>query len=140
LSPRWLETIPGPIPGTPALVAALAARGVAQYAITNFGADTWAMFRPTFPVLAPMIDIVVSGVERLTKPDPAIFQLAAQRFGRVPERMLFIDDNHANIASAAALGCPWWTRRTKHSPSMRGTPAAQWKKMPTASPSPKTPK
>jgi 2-haloacid dehalogenase len=103
-SPRWLETIPGPIPGTPALVAALAARGVAQYAITNFGADTWAMFRPTFPVLAPMIDIVVSGVERLTKPDPAIFQLAAQRFGRVPERMLFIDDNPANIASAAALG------------------------------------
>ena len=103
-SPRWLETIPGPIPGTPALVAALAARGVAQYAITNFGADTWAMFSPTFPVLAPMIDIVVSGVERLTKPDPAIFQLAAQRFGRVPERMLFIDDNPANIASAAALG------------------------------------
>jgi 2-haloacid dehalogenase len=103
-SPRWLETIPGPIPGTPALVAALATRGVAQYAITNFGADTWAMFRPTFPVLAPMIDIVVSGVERLTKPDPAIFQLAAQRFGRVPERMLFIDDNPANIASAAALG------------------------------------
>jgi 2-haloacid dehalogenase len=101
---RWLETIPGPIPGTPALVEALAARGVPQYAITNFGADTWAMFRPTFPVLDPMIDIVVSGVERLTKPDPAIFQLAAQRFGRVPERMLFIDDNAANIASAEALG------------------------------------
>ena len=102
--PRWLETIPGPIPGTPALVAALAAKSVPQYAITNFGADTWAMFRPTFPVLDPMIDIVVSGVERLVKPDLAIFHLAAQRFGREPERMLFIDDNAANIASAAALG------------------------------------
>ncbi len=102
--PRWLETIPGPIPGTPALVAALAAKSVPQFAITNFGADTWAMFRPTFSVLDPMIDIVVSGVERLVKPDPAIFHLAAQRFGREPERMLFIDDNAANIASAAALG------------------------------------
>ena len=101
---RWLETIPGLIPGTPALVATLAVRGVPQYAITNFGADTWAMFRPTFPVLDPMIDIVVSGVERLAKPDPAIFHLAVQRFGRAPERMLFIDDNAANIASAAALG------------------------------------
>jgi 2-haloacid dehalogenase len=102
--PRWLETIPGPIPGTPALVAKLADRGVPQYGITNFGADTWAMFRPTFPVLDPMIDIVVSGLERLAKPDPAIFELAARRFGRAPERMLFIDDNSANVASAAALG------------------------------------
>lgn len=103
-APRWLDTIPGPIEGTPALVEALAARGVSQFSITNFGADTFAMFRPTFPVLDHMGDIVVSGAERLMKPDPAIFQLAAQRFGHSPERMLFIDDNAANIASAAALG------------------------------------
>jgi len=101
---RWLETLPGPIPGTPALIEALAARGVPQFAITNFGADTWAMFRPTFPVLDHLGDIVVSGVERLTKPDPAIFHLAAARFGHAPERMLFIDDNALNIASASALG------------------------------------
>lgn len=103
-APRWLDTIPGPIEGTPALVEALAARGVPQFSITNFGADTFAMFRPTFPVLDHMGDIVVSGVEMLAKPDPAIFKLAADRFGHAPERMLFIDDNAANIASAAALG------------------------------------
>ncbi|MBX9661992.1 MAG: HAD family phosphatase [Novosphingobium sp.] len=103
-APRWLDTIPGPIDGTPALVEALAARGVPQFSITNFGADTWAMFRPTFPVLDHMGDVVVSGVERLIKPDPAIFHLAAQRFGHAPERMLFIDDNPANIATAGALG------------------------------------
>jgi len=103
-APRWLDTIPGPVAGTPALVEALASRGVPQYAITNFGADTWAMFRPTFPVLDVMIDIVVSGREKLIKPDPAIFELAARRFGRPPARMLFIDDNAANIACAAALG------------------------------------
>lgn len=103
-APRWLETIPGVIPGTPELVETLAARGVPQFAITNFGADTWAMFRPTFPVLDVMGDIVVSGTEKLVKPDPAIFNLAAQRFGHAPQRMLFIDDNAANIASAAALG------------------------------------
>lgn len=103
-APRWLDTIPGPIEGTPALIETLAARGVPQFAITNFGADTWAMFRPTFPVLDHMGAIVVSGVEKLAKPDPAIFHLAAQRFGHAPERMLFVDDNAANIASAAALG------------------------------------
>jgi 2-haloacid dehalogenase len=101
---NWLASLPGPVPGTPALIEQLAARGVPQYAITNFGVDAWAMFRPTFPVLDHLRDIVVSGTERLIKPDPAIFHLAARRFGCAPERMLFIDDNAANIASAAALG------------------------------------
>ncbi|WP_408591762.1 HAD family hydrolase [Novosphingobium sp.] len=101
---RWLETLPGPIAENLALIRRLAARGVPQFAITNFGVDTWAMFRPTFPILDLLDDIVVSGVERLVKPDPAIFALAARRFGHAPDRMIFIDDNVANIAAAQALG------------------------------------
>ena len=101
---RWLETVPGPVAGTHILVEALAARHVPLYAITNFGVDTWAMFRPTFPILDHMRDIVVSGTERLIKPGAAIFELAARRFGHQPAEMLFIDDNAANIAAAAALG------------------------------------
>jgi len=101
---HWLDSLPGPVPGTHALIERLAARGVPQYAITNFGVDAWEMFRPTYPILDHMRDIVISGVERLVKPDAAIFDLAAQRFGRAPETMLFIDDNAANIAAAQALG------------------------------------
>lgn len=104
---HWLDSIPGPVPGTHDLVRRLAARGVPQYAITNFGVDAWALFRPTFPILDHCRDIVVSGAERLIKPDPAIFQLAAQRFGQTPQTMLFIDDNAANVAAARALG--WHT-------------------------------
>ena len=102
--PRWLETLPGPVPGTAALIEVLAAKGVPLFAITNFGTDAWAMFRPTCSVLDHMRDIVVSGAELLTKPDPAIFALAARRFGYPPGRMLFIDDNVANVASARACG------------------------------------
>lgn len=101
---RFNETIPGPVPGTHALVENLAARGVPQYAITNFGAYVWPRFRPTEPVLAHFRDVVVSGVERLVKPDPAIFHLAAARFGHAPQAMLFIDDNAANVAAARACG------------------------------------
>lgn len=104
---HWLDSIPGPVAGTHDLVRRLAARGVPQYAITNFGVDAWALFRPTFPILDHCRDIVVSGAERLIKPDPAIFELAARRFGQAPETMLFIDDNAANIATARALG--WHT-------------------------------
>ena len=101
---RWLETVPGPVEGSAGLVADLAARGVPLFAITNFGLDTWAMFRPTCAVLDHFGDIVVSGVEKIAKPDPAIFALAATRFGHAPAAMLFIDDNLANVTSARSCG------------------------------------
>lgn len=104
---RWLETVPGAVPGTHALVEQLAARGTPLYAITNFGTDSWAMFRPTFPILDYFRIIVVSAHEQLTKPDPAIYALAAARFGHTPGEMLFIDDNAANIAAADV--CGWQT-------------------------------
>ena len=101
---RFNETIPGPIEGSVALVEALHARGVPLYAITNFGADLWQGFRPTLPVLARFRDIVVSGVEKIAKPDPAIYALAERRFGRAGPTMLFIDDSAANIASVRDSG------------------------------------
>jgi 2-haloacid dehalogenase len=77
---------------------------VPLYAITNFGADFWPPFRAEQPIFDRFIDIVVSGDEKLVKPNPAIYALAATRFGHAPEAMLFIDDSEANIASAIACG------------------------------------
>lgn len=101
---RFLETIPGLVPGTANLVRALHAKGRPLFAITNFAAPFWAEFRATDDLYDLFGDIVVSGVEKIAKPDPAIFHLAARRFGHAPGTMLFIDDNADNIASAAALG------------------------------------
>ncbi|WP_295527829.1 HAD-IA family hydrolase [Novosphingobium sp. Chol11] len=101
---NWLESLPGPVAGTHGLIERLAARGVPQFAITNFGVDAWNLFRPTFPILDHLQDIVISGVERLVKPGEAIFDLAARRFGRAPANMLFIDDSAPNVATARALG------------------------------------
>jgi len=101
---RFNESIPGPVPGSLELVEQLAARGVPLFAVTNFGADFWPPFRATQPVFDRFRDIVVSGVERLAKPDRAIYALAARRFGHAPGDMLFIDDNADNIAAAVACG------------------------------------
>lgn len=103
-SQRFNETIPGPVPGSIELVEELRERGVPLYAITNFGDEFWAAFRPTQPVFDHFRDIVVSGTEKLAKPDPAIYALAAARFGHAPGEMLFIDDNRDNIESARACG------------------------------------
>ena len=101
---NFIDSIPGPVAGTAELIEKLAANDVPLFAITNFGADFWQQFRPTYPVLDHMRDIVVSGEERVAKPDPRIFRMAAKRFGFAPEDMLFIDDNLPNIHAAAALG------------------------------------
>ena len=101
---RFYETIPGPVEGSHALVERLDAAGVPLFAITNFGAEFWAGFRPHEPIFDRFRDIVVSGEERIAKPDPAIFALSAARFGHAPEAMLFIDDNADNIAAASACG------------------------------------
>ena len=101
---RFNETIPGPVPGSLEIVRELHERDVPLYAITNFGAEFWDGFRPTAPIFDLFRDIVVSGKERIAKPDERIFALAAQRFRHDPDKMLFIDDNAANIAAARALG------------------------------------
>lgn len=102
--PRWLETIPGPVPGMIDLVERLALLGYPIFGITNFGVEFWDMFRPTAPVFDLFQDIVVSGAEKLIKPDPAIYRLAINRFGIDPARTLFIDDRDDNIAGAIACG------------------------------------
>lgn len=102
--PRWLETIPGPMPGMLDLVADLDRARVPLFAITNFGAELWAMFRPTAPVFDRFRGIVVSGVERLTKPGPAIYALALARFGLAPGAGVFIDDRADNVVAADAAG------------------------------------
>ncbi len=101
---RFLETIPGNVPGSHEIVRALAASGMPLFAITNFASPFWREYRGTEPLLDLFGDIVVSGDEKLAKPDARIFDLAARRFGHAPQAMLFIDDNAANIASARDLG------------------------------------
>lgn len=109
---RFNDTIPGPVPGSVELVEALDAAGVPLYAITNFGADTWAGFAPTFPLFERFRDIVVSGVEKLAKPDPAIYAHAEARFGLPGAAMLFVDDSLANVESARA--CGWHAHHFVH--------------------------
>lgn len=101
---RFNETIPGPVPGTQAIVRRLAARGVPLYALTNFGAEFWAGFRPQQPIFDLFQDVVVSGDERVAKPDPRIYEIAEARFGHPPGELFFTDDNPANVEAAAARG------------------------------------
>lgn len=101
---RFNETIPGPVEGSLEIVEALASQNIPLYAITNFGAEFWDVFRPTQPIFDHFNDIVVSGREKLVKPDPAIYKLALKRFGINANESLFIDDMSANIEAVKLSG------------------------------------
>ncbi|HEX2813122.1 MAG TPA: HAD family phosphatase [Sphingopyxis sp.] len=101
---RFNETIPGPVPGSLELVERLDAAGVPLFAITNFGHEFWEVFRPTQPVFDRFRDIIVSGTEKMVKPDLAIYALAIERFGIDPAGALFVDDVAANVAGAESVG------------------------------------
>jgi len=101
---RFNETLPHAIPGTHELVRRLTARGVPLFALTNFGAEFWAGFRPVQPIFELFADVVVSGEERVAKPDPRLYEIAERRFGHPPEALFFTDDSPANVAAAQARG------------------------------------
>ena len=103
--PDFLDTIPGPVDGMPALVDELHAAGVPLYALTNFSHEFWPPFRAREAAMFDRFrDILVSGEEKLVKPDPAIYALALARFGLTAAETVFIDDNEANVAAAADAG------------------------------------
>lgn len=103
-SERFPESIPGPVEDMLDLVGALANRGVPLFAISNFGAEAWAQFRPTAPIFESFTDIVISGEEKLIKPDAAIYELALKRFSRRADQCLFIEDRLENIEAGEAIG------------------------------------
>jgi len=101
---RFNETVPGPVAGSHELVRRLADKGVPLFCLTNFGDEFWQMFRPTQPIFDLFYDIIVSGVEKVAKPDPRIYEITEARSGRLGEALFFTDDNPDNITAAKARG------------------------------------
>lgn len=101
---RWMETTAGVIPGTMALLQTLQTKGVPNYAITNFSHEKFEEARPIYPFLDSFDGIVVSGREKLLKPDAAIYNLFLDRFGLKAGDCLFIDDSLKNAEGARAVG------------------------------------
>ena len=101
---RWQETIAGAIEGSVQILERLRAAGVPNYAITNFPAEKFDETCERYPFLGGFDGVIVSGRERIVKPDPGIFQLFLTRFGLKAVDCVFIDDNLANVAAAREIG------------------------------------
>jgi 2-haloacid dehalogenase len=107
----------GAIEESVAVLGELRACGVPLFALTNWSAEKFPLARTRFAFLEWFEGIVVSGKERLKKPDPRIYWLAVERFGLEPPQTLYVDDAPANIDAAAVLG--FKTHRFVRAPELR---------------------
>lgn len=103
-SARYLDMVPGAVPGMVALFEELEKAGVPLHGLTNMPATIYPLLRDAYPMLGRFRSVVVSGIEKVCKPDPKIFEIALGRMGVPPGHVFFVDDTRVNVDAASALG------------------------------------
>jgi 2-haloacid dehalogenase len=101
---RFDEMIPTSIQGTVDILERLHDRGVPLYALTNFSGETFRPTRERFPFFERFRGIVVSGDEKMLKPEARIYRLLCERYRVDPRQAVFIDDSFKNVEGARAVG------------------------------------
>ena len=71
---------------------------------TGLVSNSWVMDHYTEDLRELFDAVVISGEVGMHKPEPEIFELAAERVGRDPTDCVFVDDLRENCAGAEALG------------------------------------
>ncbi|MES2966033.1 MAG: HAD family phosphatase [Bdellovibrionota bacterium] len=102
---RWPEMMAGLIPGTADVIRDIEAQGKhGLFALSNWSSETFEHAKKRFPELKLFRSIVLSGDEKMIKPDPKFFRLLETRHGVVPSSAIFVDDVEKNIVAARSLG------------------------------------
>ena len=74
------------------------------YVLSNWSAETFIGMKDDYNFLNKFDGMIISGEEKLTKPDKDIYKLAIKRFNLIPKETIFVDDRIENINSAKLLG------------------------------------
>ena len=73
------------------------------YVLSNWSAETFEGIPIDYPFMQLFDGLLISGEDKLIKPDQAIYELAKKRFNLDPEETVFIDDKLENIEAAQKL-------------------------------------
>tara|TARA_B110000196_G_scaffold320052_1_gene340254 strand:+ start:1016 stop:1606 length:591 start_codon:yes stop_codon:yes gene_type:complete len=73
------------------------------YVLSNWSSETFIGMKDDYDFLNKFDGMIISGEEKLVKPDEEIYKLAIKRFSLIPEETIFIDDRIENINSAKLL-------------------------------------
>lgn len=101
---KWEYMLKGEFPESVDLLKQLKNKGYGIYGLTNWSAETIPLVYAKYDFFQLFDGIVVSGEEKVIKPDPKIYRILLERYNLTAENTLFIDDNSANIETAKRLG------------------------------------
>lgn len=102
---RWDEMLGDPIEGTVEIFKLLKdSNKYLIYALTNWSAETFPVALKRFGFLNWFDGIVVSGTEKMRKPNPEFYRLLLNRYNVNAKDALFIDDNLRNVIAAEKIG------------------------------------
>ncbi len=99
---RWTEMLGGMIEENVKLIKPLKNK-YKVYGLTNWSAETIPFAMKRYDFFNELEGIVVSGTEKLVKPDTRIYEVLLNRYQLKAEESLFIDDNAANIETAKRM-------------------------------------
>lgn len=100
---EWSTMLAGPIEHNVALLEPLATR-YRLFGLSNWSAETFPIARERYSFFDLFEGIVISGEERLKKPDERIYRVLLDRYALQAAESLFIDDRLDNVRAAKALG------------------------------------
>ncbi len=101
---RWEEMLGGAIEGSVEILRMVKELGFEVAALSNWSAETYPLAHKQFDFLNWFEVMVLSGKEKVVKPDPAIYRILLERTGRQAENCIFIDDSLINVQAARELG------------------------------------
>ncbi|SEW45545.1 HAD family hydrolase [Chitinophaga arvensicola] len=99
----WEQMLNGEIAGTVDILRRLKSK-YKIYGLTNWSSETFPVALEKFEFLKLFDGIVVSGIEKIIKPEKKLFQVLLDRYDLHSADCLFIDDNILNIKAAIDLG------------------------------------
>ncbi len=101
---RWEEMLNGEISGTVEIFRRLKSAGMPLYALSNWSHEAFPVAYNRYDFMKLFDGLVVSGYEKLLKPDHAIYRVLMKRYNVNPAESVYIDDNKPNADAAAELG------------------------------------
>jgi len=101
---EWEVMLNGEIKAMVDILKTIRSRFAQVYALTNWSAETFPIAQERYEFLSWFDGILVSGQEKLKKPDRKIYQLLLQRYALTAKDCIFIDDNLRNVKAAEREG------------------------------------